>query len=222
MQPNLMQPNLYSQSLVIPQSRSAGRRNLLLCAANAVRALLPKLFSRNAGPLAFSSLCAVHAKRMRTLTCLARSFSLHPVCKPKLRRTTVDGGRASLASSGPIRSGPYPGPSLPVLLEVGVGSVSPVPPRIAHPWREGVAGAIAKDSRLFFPWPRAAFSRDLRRRLKSQPWAEVQTLAILCFSSSVSQSGLKPYRRPTSHQPAACPQSLGCRRHGVPDSRGTF
>ena len=37
---------------------------------------------------------------MRTLTCLARSCSLHPVCKFKLRRTTVDGGRASLASSG--------------------------------------------------------------------------------------------------------------------------
>ena len=34
--------------------------------------------------------------------------------------------------------------------KVGVGSVSPVPPRIAHPWREGVAGAIAKVASFYF------------------------------------------------------------------------
>jgi len=159
---------------------------------------------------------------MRTLTCLARSFFPAPRL---LTQTQTNNSRRWPSVPCFLRSrGHWPEPQapLPVLLEVGVGSVSPVPPRIAHPWREGVAGAIAKDSRLFFPWPRVAFSRDPRRRLKIQPWAEIQTLTILCFSSSVSQSGLKPYRRPTSHQPAACPQSLGCRRHGVPDSRGTF
>jgi hypothetical protein len=127
---------------------------------------------------------------MRTLTCLARRLSLasrleHSNQTNYSRRwPSVPCFLWSPATSWPRNIKPC----RPVLLEVGVGSVSPVPPRIAHPWipkAEGVAGAISEDA-----------SGSAQSMLTFSAW----TLRMLSYCSLVS---LPVYRSPAGSPLAA-------------------
>jgi hypothetical protein len=156
---------------------------------------------------------------MRTLTCLARSFSLHPVCKPNLRRTTVDGGRASLASSGLDRKPAHFGPYHQYSWKVGVGSVSPVPPRIAHPWthlRRRVSQVRLRRLRPFLPQPRVYFiprpGRCYSRTtcspiLRSPDGAEFPIQAEPSNNNKLASQGQAAYREKLPWPSVSCCES---------------
>ena len=151
---------------------------------------------------------------------------MHPVCKLKLRRTTVDGGRASLASSGFAEIGlniSSPAAGTPGSWSwLRFACSAPHSPFLEEGCRrcdcEGFASSLLQP-RLTCPRPRTP--------PEVRPIAEIQTLSI-CLPVYRSPADLIvrfaqfqalrpcPIFRPTSHQPAACPQSLGCRRHGSP------